>query len=85
MAQIIVNDEKQEVNLPLTLDKLIELNRVLQPDMVTVQVNSEFVEKENYSTTELKDGDKVDFLYFRVVEVPDRFYFPSIKQKTRND
>nr|WP_294074478.1 sulfur carrier protein ThiS [Prevotella sp. UBA4952] len=64
MAQIIVNDEKQEVNLPLTLDKLIELNRVLQPDMVTVQVNSEFVEKENYSTTELKDGDKVDFLYF---------------------
>lgn len=64
MAQIIVNDEKQEVNIPLTLDKLIELNRVLQPDMLTVQVNSEFVEKEDYSTTELKDGDKVDFLYF---------------------
>ena len=64
MAQIIVNDEKQEVNLPLTLDKLIKLNRVLQPDMVTIQINSEFVEKEDYSTTELKDGDKVDFLYF---------------------
>ncbi|GAA6529005.1 MAG: sulfur carrier protein ThiS [Prevotella sp.] len=64
MAQIIVNDEKQEVNLPLTLDKLIELNRVLQPDMLTVQVNSEFVEKEDYGTTELKEGDKVDFLYF---------------------
>lgn len=64
MAQIIVNDEKQEVSLPLTVSELIQLNKVLQPDMVTVQVNEEFVEKEDYATTQLKDGDKVDFLYF---------------------
>lgn len=85
MAQIIVNDEKQEVNLPLTLDKLIELNRVLQPDMLTVQVNSEFVEKEDYGTTELKEGDKVDFLYFMGGGSPGKSYFPSIKQKIKND
>jgi sulfur carrier protein len=32
--------------------------------MVTVQINEEFVEREDYDATQLKEGDKVDFLYF---------------------
>ena len=64
MAQIIVNDEKQEVTLPLTLVELIKINKVFQPEMVTIQVNEDFVEKEDYEKIQLKDGDRVDFLYF---------------------
>lgn len=64
MAKIIVNDEVQEVALPLNLSELIKLNRVFQPEMVTVQINEEFVEREDYDATQLKEGDKVDFLYF---------------------
>ncbi|EFI70779.1 MULTISPECIES: sulfur carrier protein ThiS [Segatella] len=64
MAKIIVNDEVQEVTLPLNLSELIKLNRVFQPEMVTVQINEEFVEREDYDATQLKEGDKVDFLYF---------------------
>lgn len=64
MAQIIVNDEKQEVELPLTVAELIVANKVIQPDMVSVQLNEEFVDKADYPTTQLKDGDRVDFLYF---------------------
>ena len=64
MAQIIVNDEKQEVSLPLSLSELIKINRAFQPEMVTVQVNEEFVEREDWDKTILKDGDRVDFLYF---------------------
>ena len=64
MAQIIVNDEKQEVTLPLTLAELITLNKVFQPEMVTIQVNEDFVEKEDYEKIQLKEGDRVDFLYF---------------------
>ncbi|MCH3994596.1 sulfur carrier protein ThiS [Prevotella cerevisiae] len=64
MAQIIVNDEKQEVKLPLTVRELLKLDKVLQPDMVTVQINEKFIEKEDYDSTQLKDGDKIDFLYF---------------------
>lgn len=64
MAQIIVNDEKQEVSLPLSLSELIKINRVFQPEMVTVQVNEEFIEREDWDKTILKDGDRVDFLYF---------------------
>lgn len=64
MAQIIVNDEKQDVKLPLTVAELIVANKVIQPDMVSVQLNEEFVDKADYPTTQLKDGDRVDFLYF---------------------
>lgn len=64
MAQIIVNDEKQEVSLPLTLAELIKINEVFQPEMVTIQVNEDFAEKKDYEKIQLKDGDRVDFLYF---------------------
>ena len=64
MAQIIVNDEKQEVTLPLTLAELIKINNVFQPEMVTIQVNEDFVESEDYEKIQLKEGDRVDFLYF---------------------
>lgn len=64
MAQIIVNDEKQDVQLPLTLGELIKINKVFQPEMVTVQVNEEFVERDIWDKTQLREGDRVDFLYF---------------------
>lgn len=33
-------------------------------DYVTVQLNDEFVAKEDFETLLLKDGDVVEFLYF---------------------
>lgn len=64
MAIITVNGDKQEVALPITVSELIKQNNVAQPDMVSVQINEEFVEREDYDTTTLNDGDAVDFLYF---------------------
>jgi sulfur carrier protein len=64
MAQIIVNGDPQEVTLPLNLSELIKANNVFQPEMVTVQVNEEFAERDTWDGLALKEGDKVDFLYF---------------------
>ncbi|MDR0687572.1 MAG: sulfur carrier protein ThiS [Prevotellaceae bacterium] len=64
MGKITVNGKAQELESPLTLSALIALNNVAQPDMVSVQLNEEFVGKEDYEQTTLKDGDEVDFLYF---------------------
>lgn len=64
MAQIIVNDNHQDVELPLTLSELIRLNDIEQPDMVSVQINGDFIEREKFSETQINDGDTVDFLYF---------------------
>ena len=64
MAKILVNGDAQEVSLPLNVSELIQLSDVQQPDMVSVQVNEEFAEREDWEKIQLKEGDKVDFLYF---------------------
>ncbi len=64
MSKITVNEKEQEVSLPLTLSQLITQNNVLQPDMVSVQINGSFVERENFSSTAINEGDEIDFLYF---------------------
>ena len=64
MAMIYVNGDAQEVSLPLNVSELIQKNNVLQPDMVSVQVNEEFAEREDWDSVQIKEGDKVDFLYF---------------------
>ena len=64
MAKIFVNGEVLEVTLPLSVTELIAQAGVEQPDMVSVQVNEEFAEREDWPSIVLKEGDKVDFLYF---------------------
>ncbi len=64
MAKIYVNGDAQEVSLPLNVSELIKQNDVQQPEMVSVQVNEEFADPNDWDGIQLKEGDKVDFLYF---------------------
>jgi sulfur carrier protein len=64
MSTLKVNGDVQEVSLPLSVLDIIQLNNVIQPEMVSVQRNGEFVLKDDYSSTLLSEGDEVDFLYF---------------------
>jgi sulfur carrier protein len=64
MSKILVNGIEQEVDIPINLIELIKINKVEQPDMVSVQVNGEFVIREEFSLKQINEGDEVDFLYF---------------------
>ena len=64
MAKVIVNGEPQEVQLPLSLTELIRHNDVQQPEMVSVQLNDDFVDRNEWDALLIKEGDSVDFLYF---------------------
>ena len=64
MAKITVNGEAQDVQLPLSLTELIKQNNVQQPEMVSVQVNDDFVDRTEWDGLQIKEGDSVDFLYF---------------------
>ncbi len=64
MAQIYVNGEAQDVSLPLTVNELIRQQQVETPEMVSVQVNEEFAEREQWDDIIIKEGNSVDFLYF---------------------
>ena len=48
MAKIYVNGDAQNVNLPLNVSELIKQLLVENPEMVSVQVNEEFAEREDW-------------------------------------
>ena len=48
----------------ISVSEMLNLCDVSQPDMVSVQLNGEFVQKDNYQSSSVKEGDEIDFLYF---------------------
>ena len=62
--KITVSGEKKEVADGLTVSALIEQEQVETPQYVTVSVNEEFIDKDDFDSHVLKDGDEVEFLYF---------------------
>ncbi len=62
---ITVNGEAQIwESEEITVADLLTRNKVEKPEMVSVQINSKFVEKQDYKTKKVVAGDEVDFLYF---------------------
>jgi sulfur carrier protein len=51
-------------NETLTVAGLLLELTVQQPDYVTVELNGDILEREDYATTTVKNGDAVEFLYF---------------------
>ena len=61
---VTVAGVKKELEDGITVAKLIVDEKVDNPDYVTVTINDEFVDSENFETTKLAEGDSVEFLYF---------------------
>ena len=57
-AEII--DGKETLNVTNLLDEL----KVKDALYVTVELNGEILERENFDITTVKDGDALEFLYF---------------------
>lgn len=65
MSKIQVNGKEQILDTnSISVLELIKLNNVLNADMVSVQLNGEFVDRGNFNSTLIKENDEVDFLYF---------------------
>ena len=62
--KITVSGEKKEVADGITISTLIEREQVETPQYVTVSVNEEFIDQDDFDSHVLKDGDEVEFLYF---------------------
>lgn len=64
MGAVVVNGKNQEIETPVTLIELIRNNKVEKPEMVSIQVNGEFVGRDSFDSTIINPGDEIDFLYF---------------------
>ena len=62
--KITVAGNKKEYEDGITVAELIVKENVENPEYVTVTVNDDFVEREDFETIKLNEGDAVEFLYF---------------------
>ncbi len=62
--KIRINGEPESLQEPATVTQLLALKKVEQPEMVSVQLNGEFLDRQAYASTQVKENDELDFLYF---------------------
>ena len=61
---ITVNGEQVAVAKDFTVEELLSELKVEMPQYVTVQINDELIDRQNFETLRIADGDTVEFLYF---------------------
>ena len=61
---LTVNGKALSIDKSINLKELLTVAKAEHPDYVTVELNGEFVDHSGFETTFVKDGDKVEFLYF---------------------
>ena len=62
--KLVVNGEQVNCGDGLTVSELLIEQKVKMPDMVSVELNGQILRRTEFETTNLKDSDKVEFLYF---------------------
>ncbi len=63
--KIIVNGKEQDIDQTTSdILSILKQNHVKNPDLVSVQLNGNFVDKSKYASTQLRANDELDFLYF---------------------
>ncbi|SDC24407.1 MULTISPECIES: sulfur carrier protein ThiS [unclassified Candidatus Frackibacter] len=60
--ELVVNGEKHETETSNLLELLEEFD--VNPDLVSLKVNEQVVNKDRIEVTELSDGDEVEMLFF---------------------
>ena len=61
--KLIVNGKETGFSEDLTVSELLVEHEVKMPDMVSVELNGQILKRSDFENTELKDGDKAEFLY----------------------
>jgi sulfur carrier protein len=60
--QVKINGKVEEVTAATVLDLLHA--KKIEPHMVAVEVNDAMVERDHLASTPLKDGDRLEFLFY---------------------
>ena len=61
---IEINGTQTETAASPSISQLLVIQKVKMPDMVSVELNGTIINRKTFDTTILKEGDKIEFLYF---------------------
>ena len=62
--QITINGKPAESSDNITVVELLKEQKVEAPEYVSVELNGEILDRADFATAVVSDGDTVEFLYF---------------------
>jgi sulfur carrier protein len=62
-VQITLNGKPNEIKAGTTVSDLL-LKWKIRPELVTVEINENILQKLDYDTTTIKNGDHVEFVFY---------------------
>lgn len=62
--KLTINGEAKELQDGLSITELLVVENVEMPEMVSVQLNDEFLKQDEYAASIVKENDDINFLYF---------------------
>jgi len=62
--KLVVNGKDVNSKDGISVSELLIEQDVKMPDMVSVELNGNIIPRANFDSMNLKEGDKVEFLYF---------------------
>ena len=60
--EIMINGKNETIDASTILDVLKVKD--IDPQLVAVELNTQIVEQEHLATTSIKEGDKLEFLFY---------------------
>ena len=64
MIELTINGENMQMCKGINITELLVKREVASPEMVSVELNETILNKDDFATTNLQDGDQIEFLYF---------------------
>ena len=62
--KLVVNGNDVDVSDGIKVSQLLIERKVKMPDMVSVELNETVLQRAEFETTRLREGDRVELLYF---------------------
>lgn len=63
LIRIHLNGKPNEVRQGTTVSQLLAKWKV-RPELVTVEINENILQKLDYESTEIREGDRVEFVFY---------------------
>lgn len=61
---LVINGKQAQKKDGMSVTELLSEQKVKVPDMVSIEINGNILQRSEFDNTNLKEGDKVELLYF---------------------
>ena len=62
--QLTINGKEETVSDVVNITDLLKIRGIETPEMVSVELNNEILNRADFESTQLKENDQIEFLFF---------------------